>query len=197
MSVPDFAHTVAGRLSTFETAPKTKKPAGRGKKAAAVSAWPHSRPSAEELAKAGFYFAPAPGQFDNVRCFLCCKNFDGWEPSDNPVVEHYNLAPHCGWAVSCHIGMFGPIETEDPLSEHAIELRTATFDGRWPHDVKRGWRCKTKKMVEAGWSYDPSPEYDDCAKCFYCDLTLDGWEPKDDPWYVSHVLTLGTYKTDS
>lgn len=36
-------------------------------------------------------------------------------------------------------------------------------------------------MVEGGWCYDPTPEYEDGTTCFYCNLSLDGWEPKDDP----------------
>ncbi|MBE7181547.1 MAG: hypothetical protein INR71_10130, partial [Terriglobus roseus] len=36
-------------------------------------------------------------------------------------------------------------------------------------------------MIEAGWCYDPSPECDDGSTCFYCNLSLDGWEPKDNP----------------
>lgn len=36
-------------------------------------------------------------------------------------------------------------------------------------------------MVEAGWSFDPSPDTEDGVTCFYCNLSLDGWEPKDDP----------------
>lgn len=38
------------------------------------------------------------------------------------------------------------------------------------------------QMVRAGWCYDPLPEADDFVKCNYCGLSLDGWEPKDDPW---------------
>jgi hypothetical protein len=41
------------------------------------------------------------------------------------------------------------------------------------------------QMVAAGWTYDPSPEYDDGVTCMYCNLSLDGWEPKDDP-YAEH-----------
>jgi len=37
-------------------------------------------------------------------------------------------------------------------------------------------------MVRSGWCYSPLPEADDCVNCFYCGLSLDGWEPKDDPW---------------
>ena len=39
-------------------------------------------------------------------------------------------------------------------------------------------------MVDAGWKYTPTPEYDDMATCAYCDLALDGWEPSDKPLYA-------------
>lgn len=42
-------------------------------------------------------------------------------------------------------------------------------------------RLRERQMVEAGWCYNPLPEYDDCVMCFYCGTSLDGWEPKDDP----------------
>lgn len=67
------------------------------------------------------------------------------------------------------------------MSERLVDARTQTFNDSWPHESRKGWKCKTKKLVEAGWCYDPSPEYDDGVRCFYCDLSLDGWEPKDDP----------------
>ena len=44
------------------------------------------------------------------------------------------------------------------------------------------------QMIEAGWCYDPSPEYDDGVTCCYCNLSLDGWEPKDNPVYVAMRL---------
>lgn len=67
------------------------------------------------------------------------------------------------------------------MGERLVDARTQTFNDSWPHENRKGWKCKTKKLVEAGWCYDPSPEYDDGVRCFYCDLSLDGWEPKDDP----------------
>ena len=48
-------------------------------------------------------------------------------------------------------------------------------------------------MVAAGWCFDPSPEYDDGASCFYCGLSLDGWEPKDDPMYVNLATMHGRF----
>ena len=41
------------------------------------------------------------------------------------------------------------------------------------------------KLVEAGWKYTPTLEYDDMATCAYCELALDGWEPSDKPLYVA------------
>jgi hypothetical protein len=37
------------------------------------------------------------------------------------------------------------------------------------------------QLVEAGWIYKPTPDYDDFASCPYCTLALDGWEPADKP----------------
>jgi len=45
-------------------------------------------------------------------------------------------------------------------------------------------------MVDSGWSYNPLPEADDYVSCFYCGLSLDGWEPKDDPWYEKYPWLL-------
>ena len=45
------------------------------------------------------------------------------------------------------------------------------------------------KMVDAGWHYCPTVESDDYARCAYCSLSLDGWEPKDDPQYVSELTS--------
>lgn len=38
-----------------------------------------------------------------------------------------------------------------------------------------------QQMVEGGWYFCPNEESDDLASCPYCKLSLDGWEPKDDP----------------
>lgn len=37
------------------------------------------------------------------------------------------------------------------------------------------------QMVESGWYFCPNDDSDDLASCAYCKLSLDGWEPKDDP----------------
>jgi hypothetical protein len=70
---------------------------------------------------------------------------------------------------------------EDPLSEQNSQARADSFQASWPHESKKGWKCKIKKLVEAGWYFDPAPADEDCVSCAYCGLSLGGWEPKDDP----------------
>lgn len=44
---------------------------------------------------AGFYSRPFPGSEDNVACFVCNKNLDGWEAKDEAWAEHVKHAPSC------------------------------------------------------------------------------------------------------
>ncbi|OAX81652.1 hypothetical protein ACJ72_04007 [Emergomyces africanus] len=177
--------TIAARLATFyashELAPK-----GRisNLKVTTPVSWPHERPSPEELAHAGFYYRPTPLSPDNAACFLCERALDGWEEDDDPVTEHLKHSSECGWAIMMDIvrRSSNPAEIEDPTSARIVEARRATFGSMWPHDGKRGWVCKTEKLVEAGWYYCANEESDDFVSCAYCKLSLHGWEPKDDPF---------------
>lgn len=53
--------------------------------------WTMVKPSAEEMAKAGFY-CPNPDVPDTVKCFSCFIELDGWEPTDKPWEEHKKRA---------------------------------------------------------------------------------------------------------
>ncbi|KAI9683546.1 MAG: hypothetical protein M1820_010916, partial [Bogoriella megaspora] len=178
-------HTLPGRLATFEAPPQKKRRASSStRKKAAPMPWPHQTPDPDSLAKAGFYFSPSESSPDNVTCFLCKRSLDGWEAQDDPATEHLQHSPDCGWAIHACIALRSEDtnrDVEDPQSDRMVEARLSTFHNAWPYDKKKGWKCKTKKMVEAGWCYDPTPEIDDAVTCFYCSLALDGWEPKDDP----------------
>ncbi|KAK5169265.1 hypothetical protein LTR04_005909 [Oleoguttula sp. CCFEE 6159] len=186
MAPPEGVNTFIGRLATFE-APHhlTKRRASSTKKKTPTTViWPHEKPAPEELAQAGFFYKPTSNNPDNVMCFLCKRSLDGWEPADDPVSEHLQHSPECGWAINMGIKQRNDKldrAEEDPMGDAMVEARKATFQASWPHEAKRGWKCKTQKMVEAGWFYDPSPEMDDGVTCSYCSLSLDGWEPKDDP----------------
>ncbi|KAK5625352.1 hypothetical protein RRF57_001068 [Xylaria bambusicola] len=181
--MPEEYYTLDGRLASFQTTQPVSRRASTTKaKVPKGLAWPHRNLDPETFARAGFYFAPTPHFPDNTICFLCCKNVDGWEEDDNPFEEHLRLSPHCGWAIVAGIETsLGDYALDDPTGPEMIEARKATFGDRWPHDGKRGWKCKTKQLVDAGWKYTPTMDSDDMATCAYCQLALDGWEPKDNP----------------
>jgi Inhibitor of Apoptosis domain len=99
------------------------------------------------------------------------------------VAEHLKLSSDCGWAIVKHAGQQAKdVSTmEDPTDDRLFEARKATFGSRWSHENKRGWVCKTEKMAAAGWHFAPTAECEDLVSCAYCNLSLDGWEPKDSP----------------
>ncbi|KAI1133215.1 hypothetical protein F5Y10DRAFT_131483 [Nemania abortiva] len=181
--MPEQYYTHEGRLASFQSTQQTARRGSTAKgKAAKALSWPHKQLDPELFARAGFYFAPTPEFPDNTVCFLCGKNMGGWEKDDNPFEEHIRLSPRCGWAVVAGIETgIGDYALDDPTSSEMINARKATFGDRWPHDGKRGWKCKTKQLVDAGWKYTPTIDSDDMATCTYCQLALDGWEPKDNP----------------
>ncbi|KAI1109556.1 hypothetical protein F5Y14DRAFT_23559 [Nemania sp. NC0429] len=186
--MPEIYYTHEGRVASFQP---TQQPARRGStakgKASKIPSWPHKQLDPDTFARAGLYFAPTPDFPDNTVCFLCHKNMGGWEEDDSPFVEHLRLSPHCGWAIVAGIETgLGDYALDDPTGTAMTNARKATFGDRWPHDGKRGWKCKTKQLADAGWKYTPTTESDDMATCTYCQLALDGWEPKDNPMDEHH-----------
>ncbi|KAL4937252.1 hypothetical protein BDV06DRAFT_77781 [Aspergillus oleicola] len=175
--------TFAARLATFDLVLHPDRRSSSSKSAKPIS-WPHSRPSPAELAHAGFFYNPYETNPDNTTCFLCRRALDGWEEEDNPITEHLKHAKDCGWAVMIAIQQrsSNPAEIEDPTSEAIVQARLSTFGESWPHDGKKGWVCQSDKMVEGGWYFCPNEESADLASCAYCKLSLDGWEPKDNPF---------------
>ncbi|KAJ9610725.1 hypothetical protein H2200_005502 [Cladophialophora chaetospira] len=170
--------TIESRLATFE--PPTKR---------SKLGWPHKTPTPEDLARAGFYYKPSKASNDNTICYLCERQLGGWEPDDDPAEEHLKHSPECGWAILMNAAQEAKQDTEnmeDPTGQLLTDARRATFAIGWPHESKRAWRCKTDKMVEAGWYFAPVAEGEDYVSCSYCKLSLDGWEPKDDPFEEHH-----------
>jgi hypothetical protein len=136
--------SVEARTASFQTAVKL---APKQRKAR----WPHDLPTAEALAFAGFFYAPYPGSLDNVCCYLCDKNMSGWEATDDPLREHLRGNHSCAWAVTRDILVRTKngdelCEEDDPTSEKMVALREATFGIWWPHDLKKGWNPKSKKV---------------------------------------------------
>lgn len=50
------------------------------------------------MAEAGFYWCGTEGAIDVAACFLCGKELDGWESSDDPWLEHKRHAPQCAFS---------------------------------------------------------------------------------------------------
>lgn len=40
----------------------------------------------------------------------------------------------------------GEYAQQDPNAPDMMEARKATFAGMWPHEGKKGWKCKTKQV---------------------------------------------------
>ncbi|RMJ25068.1 Chromosome segregation protein BIR1 [Aspergillus sp. HF37] len=175
--------TFDARLASFDLVLHPLKRSSGAKSTKSMS-WPRNGPSPAEMAHAGFYYNPYDSNPDNTTCFLCERSLDGWDGDDNPIEEHLRLSGDCGWAIMMDIQQHSsnPAEIEDPTSEKLADARQATFSLSWPHDGKRGWVCKSEKMVAGGWYFCPTEDSNDQASCPYCNLSLDGWEPKDDPF---------------
>ncbi|RWS18209.1 hypothetical protein B4U80_06540 [Leptotrombidium deliense] len=54
--------------------------------------YPHSEPSIESLANAGFYYF---GESDRVRCAFCNGVLGLWDSHDDPLFEHARCFPQC------------------------------------------------------------------------------------------------------
>ncbi|GAB0136945.1 hypothetical protein EsDP_00005229 [Epichloe bromicola] len=189
----DQYFTYEARLASFQKNSKKRGSTANGR--AKTLSWPHKQIAPATLAKAGFYFNPYPENPDNCVCFLCGKGLDGWEAGDDPLQEHLKHASACGWAIVAAIESdIEEYAKQDPNLPHMVEARKATFAGKWPHEGRKGWKCKTKQLVEAGWKYTPTEESDDMATCVYCQLALDGWEPSDKPYFFALLKQFGGMK---
>ncbi|XP_067860108.1 baculoviral IAP repeat-containing protein 5a [Heptranchias perlo] len=51
----------------------------------------------ENMAAAGFIHTPSENGPDVVQCFFCYKELEGWEPQDEPLVEHQNHSSKCAF----------------------------------------------------------------------------------------------------
>lgn len=49
------------------------------------------------MAEAGFFWCGTEQENDAAACFLCGKQLDGWERTDNPWTEHMKHSPQCAF----------------------------------------------------------------------------------------------------
>lgn len=116
---------------------------------------------------------------DNVCCYLCEKNLNGWQPNDIAWKEHVSHSLQC------------PLVTLDKHSSRAITFLVNPF---WMLNKGNLPNLNPSNMSQAGFFLWPKLDldsefaktldnFDDTAICFQCGLALDGWDPSDDPLY--------------
>jgi len=61
--------------------------------------WPftdnNSKCTPQRMAEAGFFHSDADQNADSAQCWVCHKELDGWEPTDDPLVEHKKHSKDC------------------------------------------------------------------------------------------------------
>ncbi|XP_021142352.1 baculoviral IAP repeat-containing protein 5.1 isoform X2 [Columba livia] len=62
---------------------------------------------------------------------------------------------------------------------YEYENRLKTFTN-WP--FTENCKCTPENMAKAGFVHCPNANRPDVAKCFFCLIELESWEPNDDPW---------------
>ncbi|KAG8178006.1 hypothetical protein JTE90_004486 [Oedothorax gibbosus] len=63
--------------------------------------WPFgddAKCSAAKMAEAGFFHCPNETELDSVQCYVCFKELDGWDASDEPWAEHLSHSKICVFA---------------------------------------------------------------------------------------------------
>uniref|UniRef100_A0A8C8R5K2 Uncharacterized protein n=1 Tax=Pelusios castaneus TaxID=367368 RepID=A0A8C8R5K2_9SAUR len=51
----------------------------------------------ENMARAGFIHCPSANEPDVAKCFFCLIELEGWEPNDDPQIEHSKRPSNCGF----------------------------------------------------------------------------------------------------
>ncbi|KZT10475.1 uncharacterized protein LAESUDRAFT_673243 [Laetiporus sulphureus 93-53] len=171
----------------------TKK---RSKQSSKSFKWPHQESytvTPQTLAEAGFFFNPTRANPDNVKCFMCKKELDGWSEDDDPFEIHWQKCRNsCPWAAArcglfhdmCEDGSYNFTELERIPTSSTMEqarLGTFTFKNQWPHDSVERHGANSEMMAKAGFIYTPHKKDDDTATCMYCSLALSSWGDDDDP----------------
>ena len=55
---------------------------------------------------------------------------------------------------------------------------------KWPHPST--FKATPDSLAEAGFYFNPSVEAPDCATCYMCRKSIEGWEPDDDPFDIHY-----------
>ncbi|XP_071090081.1 baculoviral IAP repeat-containing protein 2-like [Haliotis cracherodii] len=126
-SVPTAARTLdytseASRLATFRH-------------------WPTDSPiSPVDLARAGFYHAPAAGKPDRVKCGYCQGKLYAWSGGEDPEMEHRQCFPTCPF-----LGMNGGARRTNQVL--TASSPASFFEGNIPTSVPARLNLSSKKSL--------------------------------------------------
>ncbi|XP_052808885.1 E3 ubiquitin-protein ligase XIAP-like [Mya arenaria] len=161
------------------------------------NAWPHSAPTPQTLAVAGFFFT---GDADLVRCHQCGIGLKDFNPVDDPMSEHIKNSGNCDFLIDLY-GVTGleqkrclindpetirrrqlvsfqtqqvPDTTYRRPEYASYEARLATFNS-WPEEASQ----RPHHLADAGLYF---AGVEDHVRCFACDGGLRRWDAGDDPW---------------
>lgn len=85
--------------------------------------------TAKKMAESGFYSCATDACPDLVRCYVCFKELEGWEPTDDPWAEHISHSATCAFAKK------GKPQAELTLEEY-IKMETASQQNRIVKEIK-------------------------------------------------------------
>lgn len=144
------------------------------------SHWPHSLPSSESMASAGWFSCNVKDRVICIYCNLICHE---WTVNDDPSEVHARLAPQCLFVQSMSSSTQSPkimnsnlIEKLEPAHPKMAEpsRRQATF-------AHPSWTIESPSiddLVRAGFYFSG---LENIVTCFYCNGSLKRWGPKDIP----------------
>ncbi|XP_053313702.1 baculoviral IAP repeat-containing protein 5.1-like [Spea bombifrons] len=117
----------------------------------------------ENMAKAGFVHCPTENEPDIACCFFCLKELEGWEPDDDPKIEHSKRSADCGFlALSKSITNLS-MEAFIRLEVERIKCFYRKFYTIVMHNMEEEMTATTKSLLEHfskqhGCSIDLEPE---------------------------------------
>jgi len=112
--------------------------------------WPHTKPTPEECAAAGFFFSPKTNRKDRCKCCSCGVTFFNWQPEDEPIKIHRKLKSNC-----CEIVVNLPFQDEKKVNTFGIDILKMIGieknkikvskvpneeDGRGPNSFPENWQ---------------------------------------------------------
>ena len=140
--------------------------------------WPLTAPSAEQLARVGFYYM---GVEDRVRCFMCGVELEEWEETGTaePLLRHYMASPHCSFLQQDFHDRLPALQDQSSAqrSKYAnTSVRLHSF-AAWPYSEI----VTSYQLASVGFFYTGEGAR---VTCFSCGLVVKEWRRGDVPLLV-------------